>query len=30
LVVTQSGSDPAARHGSGPRTDAILYARIRI
>ena len=23
LVVTQSGSDPAARHGSVPRTDAI-------
>ncbi len=23
LVITQSGSDPAARHGSVPRTDAI-------
>ena len=23
LVVTQSGSDPAARHGSVPRTDAV-------
>ena len=23
LVVTQSGLDPAARHGSVPRTDAI-------
>ncbi len=30
IMVTQSGSDPAARHGSVPRTDAILIARIRI